>query len=112
MLGQADVIDIVDGLDQPGPQAEATHEVFQVARRNHHHRLVQAVVGDRQGDLLGQRGVTGVQLRLQFGVAVVAGRCGDGPGSDGRRAGMQARHGLGPIFSGVLFSLGLCEGGV
>ena len=43
-------------LDDAAAEAEADDEIFQIRRRHQHHRLADAVVGDRQRDFLGQRG--------------------------------------------------------
>lgn len=56
-MRQMDIVDLVDAVDDRVAQAEATDEVFEVAGRDHHHRLTQAIEGDRQSNFRGQGGV-------------------------------------------------------
>ncbi|MNE10119.1 hypothetical protein D3C80_1028200 [compost metagenome] len=49
--GEAQVVDFALVLNDVVADAEATDEIFEVARRHHHHRLTQTVVGDCQGNL-------------------------------------------------------------
>ncbi|MNQ20830.1 hypothetical protein D3C85_339270 [compost metagenome] len=53
--GQLQVIDVGGVLDDAAAEAKADDEVFQVGRCHQHHRLTDAVVGDRQRDFLSQR---------------------------------------------------------
>ncbi|MCY1542139.1 hypothetical protein D9M68_778710 [compost metagenome] len=68
---QADVINFVDGVDQATAQAETGDEVLHRRGRNHHHRMADAVVGDRQRALLGQYGIGhgGRAIQLRIGIA-------------------------------------------
>ena len=53
---QLQIVDIAGVFDDAAAEAEADNEVFQIGRGHQHHRLADAVVGDRQRDFLGQRG--------------------------------------------------------
>ncbi|MNI81213.1 hypothetical protein D3C73_1378060 [compost metagenome] len=57
-VGQAQVVDFILVLNDVVADAETTDEIFEVARRHHHHGLAQTVVGDCQCDLCGQRRLT------------------------------------------------------
>ncbi|MNY10286.1 hypothetical protein D3C86_1432550 [compost metagenome] len=50
-VGEAQVVDFALVCNDVVADAETTDEIFEVARRYHHHGMTQTVVGDRQGNL-------------------------------------------------------------
>ncbi|MNE12696.1 hypothetical protein D3C80_1055090 [compost metagenome] len=83
--GELEVIDVVRRSDDAAAEAEADDKVFKVGRAHQHYRLVDAVVGNAQGDFFGQR-CAGLAVIGQVAVVIaVAGR-GRSQGG-GRRAG-------------------------
>ncbi|MCY1403259.1 hypothetical protein D9M71_184290 [compost metagenome] len=81
MLGRAvaaelDVIDLVGRGDDAAADAEPDDKVFQVRGAYQHHRLADAVIGNRQGDLFGQRGAARTGLvEMAVTVALAGGGC-------------------------------------
>lgn len=99
MAVQMNVIDVVRRLDDAVCQAEADDEILEVRRRNHHHGLIEPVIGDRQRAFLGE--VDDAPFGLVDRLIVIAlagtagrwrGRCDTG-GQTGRRVHRQARKG-------------------
>ncbi len=84
VTGEHDVVELVGRRDDAAGEAETDHEVFQVGGGNQHHRLVQAVVGNRQGGFLGQFGGAPVEVVEAMEAVALAG------GGDGSR---QVAHG-------------------
>ena len=75
--GQLQVINVAGVCDDAAAEAETDDEIFQIRRRHQHHRLTDAVVGDRQRDFLGERGAG----RFHKGqIAVTVGLAGGGRG--------------------------------
>ncbi len=71
------VIEFGGVMDNPAADAEADDKVFQVGGRDQHHRLADAVVGNGQRHLFGQRGFGG---RAVIEVAVLVTLAGGGRG--------------------------------
>ncbi|MDT4855052.1 hypothetical protein FQZ97_893900 [compost metagenome] len=89
------VIDLVDGMYHAVAQAEAGDEVLQVAGRDHHHGVADAIEGDGQGTFLGQDGVFHMGIAVQFGIGI-AGRGGRGIDCGEFALGVWACHGSAP----------------
>ncbi len=64
-------------MDNPAADAETDDKVFKVGRCDQHHGLADAVVGNGQRDLFGQRGFGGGAV---VEVAVLVALAGDGRG--------------------------------
>ncbi|MOA42469.1 hypothetical protein D3C78_1645210 [compost metagenome] len=64
------VVELIEAVYQPAAQAEADHEVLEILRGDHHHRLAQAVVAECQRALLGQRSPRHARRLGEFGVGI------------------------------------------
>ena len=107
---EREVINIAGVLNDAAAQAETDDEILKVSGRHQHHRLIDAIEGNRQGDLFGE-GRFSTAAVVQRDVVVILAGSGRGGILGGRRArGALGVHKAVPtVYSAVRVGATLCR---